>query len=107
MDAQKSVSIFDTVKKLTNGRLCDFVVNTVNVPDTELNSILCCKDHGTVLFFSMSTSFTRVALGCEGVGKVLTLLVGTGYTEGHASITYQILRDCPGLREYFEDIYGA
>jgi L-erythro-3,5-diaminohexanoate dehydrogenase len=107
MDAGQPVSIMEAVEKVTDGKMCNFVVNTVNVPDTEMGSILCAREHGRVLFFSMSTSFTRVALGCEGVGKVLTLLVGTGYTEGHAKITYQILRDCPGLREYFETIYGA
>ena len=44
-------------------------INCVNVPGTELASILCTKDDGTVYFFSMSTSFTAAALGAEGVGQ--------------------------------------
>lgn len=107
MDAQNPVAILEAVERITQGRLCDFVVNTVNVPDTEMSSILSCREHGKVLFFSMSTVFSKVALGCEGVGKVVTLLVGSGYTEGHDKITYQILRESQGLREHFENIYGG
>lgn len=105
IDATQPLAVMQAILESTGGKLADFVVNTVNVPDTEMSSILACRDHGTVLFFSMSTSFSKVALGCEGVGKVLTLLVGTGYTEGHADITLQILRENPELRAYFEEIY--
>lgn len=107
LDATNPVSIFEAVEEATHGRMCDFVLNTVNVPDSEMSSVLACKEHGKVLFFSMSTVFSNVALGCEGIGKVLTLLIGTGYTEGHSEITYQILRENSGLRAYFESIYGA
>ncbi|MGH7750570.1 MAG: L-erythro-3,5-diaminohexanoate dehydrogenase, partial [Candidatus Dormibacteria bacterium] len=41
----------------------DLVINCVNVPGTELAAILAAKDHGTVYFFSMCTSFTAAALG--------------------------------------------
>lgn len=106
MDASQPVQLMRKVFEVTGNMGADFVVNTVNVPNTEMGSILCCREHGTVLFFSMSTSFSKVALGCEGVGKVLNLLVGTGYTEGHADISLQILRENSGLREYFQEIYG-
>lgn len=105
VDATQPVNVMQQFLKVTGGKEADFVVNTVNVANTEMASILVCRDHGTVLFFSMSTNFSRVALGCEGVGKVLKLLIGTGYTEGHAEITLQILRENPGLRAYFENIY--
>ena len=54
--------------------LADLVVNCVNVPGTELASILCARDGGTVYFFSMSTSFTAAALGAEGVGRDVTMI---------------------------------
>lgn len=104
-DATQSISTMQQFLEATGGKLADFVVNTVNVPNTEMTSILVCREHGTVLFFSMSTDFSKVALGCEGVGKVLTLLVGTGYTEGHADITFQILRENTQLLSYFQEIY--
>ncbi|MDQ2681769.1 MAG: L-erythro-3,5-diaminohexanoate dehydrogenase [Candidatus Eremiobacteraeota bacterium] len=85
--------------------LADLVVNCVNVPGTELASILCVKDHGTVYFFSMSTSFTAAALGAEGVGKDITMIVGNGYAKDHAAIALQTLRDHPRIHAYFNTKY--
>ena len=94
-DATQPVMILELLLTATGGKLADFVVNTANVSLTEMASILACRDHGTVLFFSMSTDFSRAALGCEGVGKIVSMLIGTGYTEGHADISFQILRENP------------
>jgi L-erythro-3,5-diaminohexanoate dehydrogenase len=87
--------------------LADLVVNCVNVCGTELASILCCKDGGTVYFFSMSTSFTAAALGAEGVGKDVNMMVGNGYAKGHAAVALQTLRDHPPIKDYFVTRYGA
>lgn len=104
-DATQPLSVLQQLLGATGGRLADFVINTVNVPNTEMTSILVSRDYGKILFFSMSTDFAKVALGCEGVGKILTLLVGTGYTDGHADLTFQILRDNRDLMQYFQEIY--
>ena len=87
--------------------LADLVVNCVNVGGTETASILCCKDHGTVYFFSMATSFTAAALGAEGIGKDVNMMVGNGYAKGHADIALQTLRDHPALNDYFTARYAA
>jgi len=87
--------------------LADVTINCVNVPGTELASILLTKDHGIVYFFSMSTSFTAAALGAEGVGKDVTMIVGNGYAKGHAATALQTLRDHPPLRRYFIERFGA
>jgi L-erythro-3,5-diaminohexanoate dehydrogenase len=87
--------------------LADLVVNCVNVPGTELASILCARDEGTVYFFSMCTSFTAAALGAEGVGKDVTMIVGNGYTRGHAEIALNTLRAQDRLLEYFIDKYAV
>ncbi len=81
----------------------DLVVNCASVSGTEMASILAVKDGGTVLFFSMATSFTAAALGAEGVGKDATLLVGNGYVPGHAARTLDLLRQDAGLRALFEE----
>ena len=85
----------------------DLVVNCVNVSGTELTSILCARDEGTVYFFSMCTSFTAAALGAEGVGKDVTMLVGNGYAKGHAEIALDTVRTHAPLREYFIERYGS
>ncbi|MDQ2992989.1 MAG: L-erythro-3,5-diaminohexanoate dehydrogenase [Candidatus Eremiobacteraeota bacterium] len=85
--------------------LADVVINCVNVPGTELASILCAKDDGIVYFFSMSTSFTAAALGAEGVGKDVTMIVGNGYCKGHADTALQTLRENPAIHAYFNAKY--
>jgi L-erythro-3,5-diaminohexanoate dehydrogenase len=70
-------------------------------------SILSTRPGGQVIFFSMATSFTAAALGAEGVGKDVTMLVGNGYVPGHADLTLELLRSEKGLRELFERRYVA
>jgi L-erythro-3,5-diaminohexanoate dehydrogenase len=86
--------------------MADITINNVNVPDTEMTSVLCTKNTGTVYFFSMATSFTKSALGAEGVGSDVTMIIGNGYTKGHAEITLQELRENEELRNIFEELYA-
>ncbi len=104
-DATKPVEIYNKINEITNGELCDVVINNVNVPGTEMSSILITKDDGIVYFFSMATSFTKAALGAEGVGKDVTMIVGNGYTKGHANLTLEIVRESKAIRELFEKLY--
>ena len=76
----------------------DLVVSCATVPGTELAALLAVRDGGTVLFFSMATSFTAAALGAEGIGRDATLLVGNGYVPGHADEALGLLRRSPALR---------
>ncbi|MCF8001314.1 MAG: L-erythro-3,5-diaminohexanoate dehydrogenase [Halanaerobiales bacterium] len=104
-DATKPVETMELLKKENNGKLADVVINNVNISDTEMASILSTKDQGTIYFFSMATSFTKAALGAEGVGKDVNMIIGNGYTEGHAQISLEILRENKKLREIFERLY--
>jgi L-erythro-3,5-diaminohexanoate dehydrogenase len=106
VDARDPVAVRKTVLGATNGREADVVFSCVNVPDTELGAILATRDRGVVYFFAMSTSFTKAALGAEGVGKDVDLFIGNGYAHGHADHTLAMLRDMPAVRELFERRYG-
>ncbi len=105
VDATRAVDVMEAVSRATGGGLCDLVVNCASVPQTEMASILSVKDGGTVILFSMATSFTAAALGAEGVGKDATMIIGNGYVPGHADLTLQLLRDEPKLRRLFEERY--
>lgn len=105
-DATKPVEVLHMVEKLTNDNLCDVTINNVNVPDTEMTSILCTKNTGTVYFFSMATNFTKAALGAEGVGSDVTMIIGNGYTKGHADLTLEIFRESEMLRKVFTELYA-
>jgi L-erythro-3,5-diaminohexanoate dehydrogenase len=104
-DARDAIGLSTRVTAIAP-ELADLVVNCVNVPGTELASILCAKQHGTVYFFSMSTSFTAAALGAEGVGKDVTMIIGNGYAKGHADCALQTLRDNPEIHRYFNSKYA-
>ncbi|HTD37779.1 MAG TPA: L-erythro-3,5-diaminohexanoate dehydrogenase [Candidatus Limnocylindrales bacterium] len=105
-DARDALAILAAVPDALP-QLADLVVNCVNVGGTELASVLCCKDGGTVYFFSMATSFTAAALGAEGVGKDVTMMVGNGYAKGHAAVALQTLRDHPAIKDHFVARYAA
>ncbi|HOT30780.1 MAG TPA: L-erythro-3,5-diaminohexanoate dehydrogenase [Petrotogaceae bacterium] len=106
-DATKPIDVYQKVYDLTGGQLCDVTINNVNVPGTEMASILSTKEDGIVYFFSMATSFTKAALGAEGVGKDVNMMIGNGYTKGHAQLSLNILRESPQIRSLFEKIYAG
>lgn len=54
----------------------------------------------------MNTSFTAAALGAEGVGKEVTMLIGNGFTKDHAALALQTLRDNPAIHAYFKKYYA-
>jgi L-erythro-3,5-diaminohexanoate dehydrogenase len=103
VDATDAVGTLERLRRA--GPPFDLVINACSVAGTELSSILAARDGGTVVFFSMATSFTAAALGAEGVGKDVTMLVGNGYAPGHADLTLQLLRRQPRLRALFEQRY--
>ncbi len=104
-DARNAVEVMEKVSAATGGKLANLVINVANLPETEMASILSCRQKGIVYLFSMATSFTRAALGAEGVGADVDLRIGNGYTEGHAELTLDLLRTSPVLRELFEKTY--
>jgi len=105
-NATNAVELLEKVSEATNGEMADIVINTVNIPNTEMSSILLTKDRGIVYFFSMATSFTKAALGAEGVGKDVTMIVGNGYTKDHAAISLELMRESKELRRIFEELYA-
>jgi len=100
--ATDALAVYNELHRLTDGKMADLVINCVNVPDTEMTSILAARDRGTVYFFSMATSFTKAALGAEGIGYDVDMIIGNGYCKDHAEISLNIVRKYPVLREIFE-----
>lgn len=104
-DATKPVEFLTKVLSANRGLEYDIAINCVNIQGCEMASILPVRDGGIVYFFSMATSFTRAALGAEGIGKDVLMIIGNGYTKDHAEITLWELRENPKLREFFEKQY--
>ncbi len=100
LDATDAVGTLARVEQA--GGPFDLVVSCTTVPGAELAAILATRDGGTVVFFSMATSFTAAALGAEGVGKDVELVIGNGYVPGHAALALDLLRRHAPLRDFFE-----
>lgn len=105
-NATNAVELLGKISEITNGEMADIVINTVNIPNTEMSSILITKDKGIVYFFSMATNFTKAALGAEGVGKDVMMIVGNGYTKDHSEIALNLMRESETLRKIFTELYA-
>lgn len=105
VDAQNPNAVLNKVLEVNDGKEVDLSINCVNVSNTEMSTILPVRDGGIVYFFSMATAFTKAALGAEGVGKDVDMIIGNGYTKGHADVTLTALRESETLRNIFKKLY--
>ncbi|WP_093620985.1 L-erythro-3,5-diaminohexanoate dehydrogenase [Actinoplanes philippinensis] len=96
-DARNPVAVAEAV-----GEPADVTVVCVDVPGCEHGAILATANGGTVIFFSMATSFPAAALGAEGLAADVTMLIGNGYVPGHAEFAVDLLRQVPAVRAMFE-----
>jgi L-erythro-3,5-diaminohexanoate dehydrogenase len=96
-DARNPVAVAEAV-----GEPADVTVVCVDVPGCEHGAILATANGGTVIFFSMATSFPAAALGAEGLAADVTMLIGNGYVPGHAEFAVDLLRQVPAVRALFE-----
>lgn len=99
-DARDPIALRDAVAKA--GGPADITVVCVDVPGCEGGAILATAPGGTVIFFSMATSFSAAALGAEGLAADVRMLVGNGYVPGHAAYAMELLRANDGVRGLFE-----
>jgi L-erythro-3,5-diaminohexanoate dehydrogenase len=106
VDATKPAMVLQAVREVLGENMADVVINCVNVPGTEMSTILCARDLGKVYFFSMATSFTAAALGAEGVGKDVEMVIGNGYCHNHAEHALQLIRETPELLELFSNKFA-
>jgi L-erythro-3,5-diaminohexanoate dehydrogenase len=96
-DARDPVALSEAI-----GVPADVTVVCVDVPGCEHGAILATAAGGTVIFFSMATSFAAAALGAEGLAADVTMLVGNGYVPGHAEFALDLVRGEPAVRRLFE-----
>jgi L-erythro-3,5-diaminohexanoate dehydrogenase len=96
-DARNPVAVAEAL-----GEPATVTVVCVDVPGCEHGAILSTAPGGTVIFFSMATSFAAAALGAEGLAADVTMLVGNGYVPGHADFAVDLLRRVPAVRALFE-----
>ncbi len=84
------------------GGPADVTVVCVEVPGCEQPAILSTAPGGTIVFFSMATSFAAAALGAEGLAADVRMLIGNGYVPGHAAYALDLVRSQPAVRALLE-----
>jgi L-erythro-3,5-diaminohexanoate dehydrogenase len=104
-EADRAVALLRKIEQATGNRLCDIVISCVSRENCEMGAVMIAKDFGKVYFFSMATSFTKAALGAEGIGKDVEMIIGNGYCEGHAELALNIMRRSKYLRELYTRRY--
>ena len=103
--ATEPIAVLDAALAANDGKEYDISICCVNIESCEMSAILPVRDDGIVYFFSMATSFTKAALGAEGIGKDVTMIIGNGYTKDHAEISLNVLRENEKLRKLFDEKY--
>jgi L-erythro-3,5-diaminohexanoate dehydrogenase len=94
-DARDAVGLAAALRE--HGGPGDLTVVCVDVPGCEHAAVLATADGGTVVFFSMATSFPAAALGAEGLAADVTMIIGNGYVPGHAAYALALLRGDAGV----------
>ncbi len=105
-NALNPAETMDKVAKVTSGKMADLCINTANVVGTELASVLACRQGGKVYFFNMATSFQKAALGAEGVGMDVEMIIGNGYAPNHANFTLDLYRKNAAVKKWFDDKFN-
>jgi L-erythro-3,5-diaminohexanoate dehydrogenase len=103
-DARSPLGLSESVAAA--GGPADVTVVCVDVPGCEQPAILATAQGGTIIYFSMATSFSAAALGAEGLAADVRMLVGNGYVPGHADLALDLLRSTPAVRALFEGRLG-
>ena len=99
-DARQPIGLSEALDAV--GGPVDVTVVCVDVPGAEQPALMVTKQGGTVIYFSMATSFAAAALGAEGLAADVTMLIGNGYTPGHADYAVGLVREVPAVRQIFE-----
>jgi L-erythro-3,5-diaminohexanoate dehydrogenase len=99
-DARDPLALRDAVEAA--GGPADVTIVCVDVPGCEAGAILATAPGGTIVFFSMATSFSAAALGAEGLAADVQMLIGNGFVPGHATYALELVRTDAGVRGLFE-----
>jgi L-erythro-3,5-diaminohexanoate dehydrogenase len=80
----------------------DLTVVVVSATGCEPTAILLTAPGGTVLFYSMATSFQTAALTADGMSADVTMLVGNGFAPDRGAYALDLARRDQALRQAFE-----
>jgi len=77
----------------------DLTVLVVNATACESAAILATAAGGSVLFFSMATSFPAAALAADGIGTDVRMRIGSGHSPDRGEYALELVRRRADLRD--------
>ncbi len=80
----------------------DLSVHVVNAAGCEPAAIVLTADDGTLLLYSMATSFQTSALTADGMSSGVTMIVGNGFADDRGAYALDLVRNSAALRSALE-----
>lgn len=85
------------------GAAADLTIVVVSATGCETGAIVLTREGGTILFFSMATSFQTAALSADGMGHDVRMLIGSGFAPDVGGYALELVRRCEPLRRALEE----
>jgi len=96
-DVLKPLETYEKISKYEEE--VDLTINCINTNGTEMLSILCTKEDGTIYLASLGNNYKTMCLSAEGIAKDLNIIAYKGFSKNHAAFTIQLLKENPKLIE--------
>jgi len=93
-DAQDAVGVLDAL----GGVEADVVAHVATAPGCEASAVAAVAAEGTIVLFSLATSFPRCVNVADVFGKRPRMLVATALRLHHAPLAWELLRRHDGVR---------
>ena len=90
-DALKPLESYEEITKKESQ--FNLTLNCVNYFGTEMLSLLCTKEGGTIYLASLASNYKTICLSAEGIAKDVNIIAYKGYTMGHADFTIKLLEE--------------
>ena len=96
-DLRDPLSALETLRE-AGAPPADLTVVVVNATGCEPTALLATADGGTVLLFSMATSFSAAALAADGIGSDARMVIGSGRAPDRGAYALELVRRSAPLR---------
>ena len=85
----------------------DVVVNCINSVSTEVAALVAVKPRGVIYFATLGCDYKFAGLTAEGIGRQVTIIPYTGFMDGHAEYTLNLLRRYPQMQTAIQQEFAG
>jgi L-erythro-3,5-diaminohexanoate dehydrogenase len=100
-DATDALAVHDALARI-GAAGADLVAQVASASGCEAAAVSAVADEGTIVFFSMATSFQRCVNVADVFGKRPRMVISNALRRHHAPLAFELLRRYPRVREELE-----